>query len=114
MRAPSREAFRPPTSRSPLLSLSDRIGYSRTWSKRVAHAHCPTCHRSPGLNCGCGLYAHASYHLLRLPHNPTVMMFVAGKVRAWGKIAEHTTGFRAEHMEIVELYDESVGPSALP
>lgn len=59
--------------------------------------------RSPERNCMCGLYAVSDPKNLK-DRISEVPGLVYGRVKAWGKIAEYTEGFRAEKAEIDCLY----------
>lgn len=59
------------------------------------HAECDqSCNRSPGNNCGCGIYAVKSLALLKKSGYFGHEAF--GQVSLWGKVMEASEGFRAE------------------
>lgn len=49
-------------------------------------------HAVPGFDCSCGWYATHGHEALRRSRDPAVL----GTVALWGRIVEHTFGFRAE------------------
>lgn len=71
------------------------FGDRRPWPARApARASCVRRgrHRIPALDCSCGLYATRGLDALRHSRNPAAL----GTVAMWGRIVEHTAGFRAE------------------
>ena len=66
------------------------------WAHRAAtsatcRAGCPRC---PALQCGCGLYAAAGVGRLPLAREGGAL--VLGCVGLWGRVVEHTAGWRGE------------------
>ncbi len=77
------------------LRLLPLFGVRRPWPVRgPARAACSRRrpHPVPGLDCTCGLYATHGLDALRRSRDPAVL----GTVALWGRIVEHTAGFRAE------------------
>lgn len=75
--------------------LRPLFGDRRPWPVRTpARASCPRRgrHRIPALECSCGLYATHGLGALRHSRDPAVL----GTVAMWGRIVEHTAGYRAE------------------
>lgn len=71
------------------------FGDRRPWPVRApARATCARGgrHRIPELECSCGLYATHGLEALRHSRDPAVL----GTVALWGRIVEHTAGYRAE------------------
>lgn len=71
------------------------FGDRRPWPvRRPARASCSRRgrHRIPSLECSCGLYATHGLDALRHSRDPAVL----GTVAMWGRIVEHTAGYRAE------------------
>lgn len=81
--------------------------------------NCLTAHASPYGNDNYGIYATKSLEELQkwyeayeselrmgyaFTQNSSLVLSKV-KIRAWGAIVEHSLGFRAEHAEIVEVYD---------
>lgn len=63
---------------------------------RVMTATCAGgCARSPSLTCSCGLYGMSELH--GLDHEPRGTHRVLGVTALWGRVVEHTLGFRGEH-----------------
>jgi len=71
-------------------------GVGAVWRPGANHALCDQGldHKAPQLHCACGWYGLHEY-----PGSG----FAVGLIRAWGKIAVHVTGFRAEWAEVVCL-----------
>jgi hypothetical protein len=71
------------------------------WIPRTpARALCTGCEDSPGRDCGCGLYAlwtgPFAEDVPRLGAGPELTSrCVVGRVAGWGKVIEHTKGWRA-------------------
>jgi hypothetical protein len=55
-------------------------------------------HAAPGDDCACGIYAYHDLDSEFLPDAPIV-----GVVQAWGRLAVHACGFRAERVRVVAL-----------
>jgi hypothetical protein len=62
--------------------------------RRAARAACKLArvHRSPELDCSCGLHGTREVEPLRKTKNPTVL----GTTALWGRVIEHELGYRAE------------------
>jgi hypothetical protein len=62
---------------------------------RPARAACKLVkvHRSPELECSCGLHGTRGVEPLRKTKNPTVL----GTTALWGRVIEHELGYRAEY-----------------
>jgi len=77
------------------LMLRPVAGRARTWVPReVAHASCKR-HRGhvpPEVDCRCGIHASQSIAILSRTRCPAVL----GRVALWGRIVEHTFGYRAQ------------------
>ena len=61
-------------------------------------------HEAPQLECTCGFYCYKE----RKDAEQHAQGSILAKVEIWGRIAEHTRGFRAQHMKILALF---VSPS---
>ncbi len=61
-------------------------------------------HDAPQLGCTCGFYCYKTCEDAQTHAQGSIL----AKVEIWGRLAEHTRGYRAQHMRIVELY---VAPS---
>jgi hypothetical protein len=75
--------------------LHPLAGDRRAWpARRPARAHCTRRgrHPVPGLGCTCGWYAMHDREGLRRSRDPAVL----GTVAMWGRIVEHSFGYRAE------------------
>ncbi len=71
------------------------IGKGRLWPRLdAATARCwrHRRHRAPVVACTCGLYAVSDPRLLRRARSPGVV----GKVALWGRVVEHSLGWRGE------------------
>jgi hypothetical protein len=94
------------------------VVYDDVWSPRVAfdgHCHPGGClaARWPALPHTCGIYAFkrraaaaefpAYWKRVRHPSAPDPLAFVAGRVSLWGKVIEHTDGFRGQRAYPYEL-----------
>ena len=80
-----------------LFALTNRV----RWPRGVMEARCalePTaCERPAGRDCVCGVYAFASAGHAGELMRPTTD--VIGLVRAWGRVAVHRHGWRAEFVQ---------------
>jgi hypothetical protein len=77
------------------IRLLPLFGDRRPWPIRTpARATCSRRgrHRIPAFGCSCGLYATHGLDALRHSRDPAVL----GTVAMWGRIVEHSAGFRAE------------------
>lgn len=76
------------------------------WGKGAEQASCPLCgaedHKVPKKTCSCGYYAFRkpTLYSIRDPHG----VIILGSVLLWGKIVEHTEGYRAEFAKIEALF----------
>jgi hypothetical protein len=61
-------------------------------------------HDAPQLQCSCGFYCYKT----REDAQQHAQGSILAKVEVWGRLAEHTRGYRAQHMKILELF---VSPS---
>lgn len=71
------------------------VGKGGTWPRlRMARARCliRRRHQAPDVYCSCGLYATSDPALLRRARSPAVV----GTVALWGRVVEHTLGWRGE------------------
>lgn len=72
----------------------------------------PKAHRSPGLQCGCGV--HACYHLSELRRgawDPADL--VIGAVALWGRVVPHADAMRAEWALPLGIHDPLGRPRAV-
>lgn len=76
--------------------------FVRPWPpRRAAEASCGhrRFHRSPSLDCSCGIHATREIELLRRVRGPAVV----GNVALWGTIVEHALGYRARFAYPLQL-----------
>jgi hypothetical protein len=73
------------------------VGGTHPWPARVPNrASCALRRRHgevPEVHCSCGLYGTDRDEVLRRTRSPAVL----GRVALWGRIVEHTLGYRAEY-----------------
>jgi hypothetical protein len=69
---------------------------SNPWQKRT-----PRKSPKPGSDSSSNIGYHADKKPTRVVYRRTYCIY--GKVRLWGKVVEHTGGYRAEYAEIVSL-----------
>jgi hypothetical protein len=77
-------------------------------------------HQAPVSGCMCGIWCVKEAlpnELIIASRDASNRLFVAGEVQIWGKVIEHTDGYRAEHARITKLYvpdhELFTGPSIL-
>jgi hypothetical protein len=67
----------------------------------------PQDHAAPAINCDCGIYAHHAREALMDGPWPSYTVgdswYVEGVIQAWGRLAVHAEGFRAEFARVVAL-----------
>jgi hypothetical protein len=71
-------------------------GTGRAWPfRRPVRAECARrrFHRVPGIDCTCGIHATTSTDRLRRTRDPAAF----GTVALWGRVLEHSHGYRAEY-----------------
>lgn len=78
----------------------------------VTEAHCGSCVKYvPKMNHTCGLYSIKDARFLPQHRYGKI----AGRVELWGKIVEHSTGWRAQYARITGVFDIVVGiPEYVP
>lgn len=86
------------------MSLLRRIGRDHHVAELLEEARRYR-HDAPGPECGCGLYATKTLDILRDKYDlGSRRHIVYGEVDLWGRVEEHTWGYRAQHARIVNLY----------
>jgi hypothetical protein len=82
------------------------ISWPESWEPGINMARCQGyVHSAPKEDCDCGFWLkyHLEDVLLYVPDNT---VFVFGAVNAWGRIVEHSDGFRCQYAQVIALHNE--------
>ncbi len=91
-------------ARAPLHATCEKPWSLTDWVRKLFSRNDGQVHRTPSLECGCGIYA-----LTHLDGSERKELFVeggihvCGTVMLWGRVIQHTHGYRAEYARPMQL-----------